>query len=749
MNKNPSIQNINSLLELYRNKKFKDVEKLALNFTQEFPDHPFGLKILSLALKQNGKLSESLIINKKVLKITPQDYESHTNLGNTLYELGKLEEAETSHKKAISLKPDYAEAYYNLSITVEKLDRLDDAKIYLIQAIKHKSDFIEAYNNLGMLLLKTRNLNEAKKILKQAIILNPTYYGVYTNLGNVLKELGEFNESEYYHQKAISLNPDHAESYTNLGNVLKEINKFKEAEACYKKSISLNPNLAESYYNLAITCEELKKIDEAIISCQKALNINPQFIDAEILMFDLLKNISDFKVDYKLSNKLKSIDLNKNAISPFVTLSWIDDAEIQYQVSKIWVSKKLELVDDKKKSTKQKDQSQEYYNSVKPNISKKIKIGFFGADFHEHAVMYLMAGLFCNFNKKEFEVCIFSYGHKKFGEYRKRIKKNVDYFYDIAELSDEEIVTLAHKCNLEISIDLMTHTKYSRLKIFQHRISPIQISYLGYPGTSGANFIDYIVADPIIIPKEQRKFYSEKIIYLPHTYQPNDDRRVIEKVNTKRIDFNLPEKSFVFCCFNQSYKISRKEFNIWMRIMNNIDNSVLWLLKSNIWAEQNLQKEAEKNGINSNRIIFAEKVLVSKHLARHKHADLFIDTFNYNAHTTASDALWSGLPIVTKIGNQFSARVAASLLTAIDMPELITKTDEDYEKLILKIAANPKKLQELKKKLLNNKIKKPLFDTKRYTANFENGLKQAYKFYCNGNKPEDIKVEDRLSTDIN
>lgn len=748
MKKKPSIQQINTLLELYKEKKFKDVEKVALNFNQEFPNHPFGFKILGLTLKHSGKLSESLIVNKKVLEITPKDHESHTNLGNTLCELGKLDEAETSHKKAISLKPDYAEAYYNLSITYEKLNRLDDAKIHLMQAIKLKSNFIEAYNNLGMVLLKTRNLNDAIKILNQALKINPNYYGVYTNLGNVLKELGELNKSISYHQKAISLNPDKAESYTNLGNVLNELNKFKEAEVCYKKAISLKSNLADTYYNLAITCEELKKFNEAINYCQKALDIDFQFIDAEILLYDLLKNISDFNVENKLFDKLKLINLNENTISPFVTLSWVDNSEIQYHVSKTWVSKKLELAKDKKRITEQKNQFKDNYNLVKTNTAKKIKVGFFGADFHEHAVMYLMAGLFSNYSKKEFEIYVFSYGHKKFGEYREKIKKNIDYFHDIAELSNEDIVTLVHKYNIEISIDLMTHTRYSRSNIFQYRLSPIQINYLGYPGTSGANFIDYIIADPIIIPKEQQKFYSEKIIYLPHTYQPNDNKRIIKKMNTKRINLNLPEKSFVFCCFNQSYKISKKEFDIWMRIMNTVNNSVLWLLKSNMWAEQNLLEEAEKNGINSNRIIFAEKVSVSEHLARHKYADLFIDTFNYNAHTSASDALWAGLPVVTKIGNQFSARVAASLLTAIDMPELITKTDEDYEKLILKLANNPKTLQELKNKLFNNKLKTPLFDTKRYVANFERGLKQAYKLYCNGSKPKNIIVEDKFTSDL-
>ena len=745
MKKQPTNQQLHKLLELYKNKKFKDLEKLTLNFIEEFQDHPFVWKIRGLTLKQNGKLSEALFANKKVLKITPQDYESHTNLGNTLHQLGKFKEAEISHKRAINIKPDYAEAYYNLSITLEQLNKLDEAKINLMQAIELKSNFIEAYSNLGMVLFRLRKLDKAEKILKQAIILNSNYYGLYTNLGNVFKELGKLKEAKSCYEKAISLNPNHAESYTNLGNIFKEFRKLEKAEACHKKAISLKTDFAEAYYNLATTCEEFKKLNEAIFYYQKALDINPNYNNAKVYMFDQLKHICDFTVEDKLPSVLKLIRINEETVSPFVSLSWIDNAKIQLERSKIWASKKLELIENDNELNKKISTSA--YHKVNKSIlnkDKKIKVGFFSADFHEHAISYLISGLFCNYNKNQFEFYIFSYGYNKLGDYREKIKKNVNYFYDISELSDEEIITLLKKCDLEISIDLMGYTKYSRLNIFRNRLSPIQINFLGYPGTSGANFIEYIIADPIIIPKEQRQFYSEKVIYLPHTYQPNDDKREIKEMNTKKIDFNLPEKSFVFCCFNQSYKISKNEFIIWMRVMKKVENSVLWLLKSNIWAEQNLREEAKKHGINPNRIIFAEKISPSKHLSRHQHADLFIDTFNYNAHTTASDALWSGLPLVTKIGNQFAARVAASLLNAVGMPELITKTEEDYEKLILEIAFNPKLLTELKLKLSKNKLKKPLFNTKIYTKHFESGLQQAYKIYCDGKKPEDIKVEDHF-----
>ena len=322
----------------------------------------------------------------------------------------------------------------------------------------------------------------------------------------------------------------------------------------------------------------------------------------------------------------------------------------------------------------------------------------------------------------------------------KRIMLAVDEFVDIKDLTVEEITKIIHGKKIDISIDLNGFTKNSKTEIFQNRISPIQINYLGYPGTMGADFMDYIVADPVLISSEYRKFYSEKVIYMPNTYQPNDNLRKIDKKNSKRSDYNLPDNAFVLCCFNQSYKISHLEFNIWLKILKKIPNSVLWLFKHNKWAEQNLIKEITKYGLDPSRLIFADRTTNSEHLARHKHADLFVDTFNYNAHTTASDALYVGLPIVTKMGKQFSARVCASLLNAVGLPELVVNTKEEYEKLILDLASDNEKLKKIKSKLLSNKDKSPLFDSETYTKNFEQALKEVFELYLKNKPTQDIWI---------
>ena len=291
---------------------------------------------------------------------------------------------------------------------------------------------------------------------------------------------------------------------------------------------------------------------------------------------------------------------------------------------------------------------------------------------------------------------------------------------------------LAREHQLDIAINLGGYTHQSRSNPFAMRMAPIQVNYLGYPSTMGADFMDYIIADETVIPTTHEQFYSEKVLRLPGSYLPSDDQRPVAKTDTTRADFGLPENGFVFCSFNASYKISPAEFDIWMRLLLQVEGSVLWLSYMNEWAIENLKQEAEKRGVSSERIIFATRLEEnSEHLARHKHADLFLDTVNYNAQTTASDALWMGLPVVTKQGEQFAARVASSLLNALDMGELVTASVQEYETRILELATDPDQLNAVRTKLANNVKSKPLFNTKSYTQNFENALEEALELSLN------------------
>jgi predicted O-linked N-acetylglucosamine transferase (SPINDLY family) len=377
----------------------------------------------------------------------------------------------------------------------------------------------------------------------------------------------------------------------------------------------------------------------------------------------------------------------------------------------------------------------------KKKLNKKIRIGYYSADFREHAMSYLLANLFEQHDKSKFELIAFSFGSEKNDEIKNRISNSFDKFVDVNSKSDKEIYKLSKDFKIDIAVDLMGFTQNSRFNIFIQRCAPIQVNYLGYPGTSGANCIDYLIADKILIPKENQKYFSEKIVYMPDSYQVNDSKRKIsDKVFTKK-ELNLPEDGFVFCCFNQSYKITPYVYDIWMKLLKRVDGSVLWLIKDSDIGSHNLKKEAQKRGVEPDRIIFAEKMSNSEHLARHRLADLFIDTFPYTAHTTCSDALWSGLPVITKMGESFVSRVSASLLTAIGLPELITKTEKDYEELTFKIARDKSLLNEIKKKLNKNRAIKPLFNTKLFTKNIESAFQIMHERYHSDIPIKNIEIK--------
>jgi predicted O-linked N-acetylglucosamine transferase (SPINDLY family) len=385
-------------------------------------------------------------------------------------------------------------------------------------------------------------------------------------------------------------------------------------------------------------------------------------------------------------------------------------------------------------------------DSVLPAIDRptqtpaRLRIGYFSGDFHSHAVMRLIVKMFELHDRSSFEIQAFSFGPNEDDEMHQRLIKNFDSFHDVRDMTDEGVAELARREGIDIAVDLTGYTQYGRSGILAYRAAPIQVSYLGYPGSMGADFIDYLIADSTLIPEENQKFYSEKIVYMPDCYQVSDNSRPHPATDISRAALGLPETGFVFCCFNNSYKITPREFDIWMRLLGQVEGSVLWLLQSNQWAEENLKQEAQTRGIDPGRIIFSSKCGYSEYLARLTKADLFLDTFNYNAGAVANDALWCGLPILTRQGQSYVARMVSSLLNAIDMPELITTTETDYEKLALDLATSPKKLKSLKAKLARNKDNTPLFNTEQFTSNIERAYAEMYNRHVNGEKPEHLLV---------
>jgi predicted O-linked N-acetylglucosamine transferase (SPINDLY family) len=370
---------------------------------------------------------------------------------------------------------------------------------------------------------------------------------------------------------------------------------------------------------------------------------------------------------------------------------------------------------------------------------QKIRIGYFSADFKNHPVAFLIAELFELHDRRQFELVGFSFVMAN-DEMRKRLVKSFDQFIEVGRKSDIEVAQLCRSFDVDIAVDLTGLTQDARTGIFAHRAAPIQVNYLGYPGTMGAEYIDYIIADKILISPEFQSCYSEKVVYLPNSYQVNDRKRVISEKIFTRQELGLPVNGFVFCCFNNNYKILPQTFEGWMRTLKSVEDSVLWLLQDNLWAAQNLKKEAQNQGIDAQRLVFAERMPLPDHLARHRLADLFLDTFPYNAHTTTSDALWAGLPVLTLIGQSFASRVAASLLNTIGLPELIANTQEEYEALAIELALNTKRLADIKLKLAKNRLSTPLFNTPLFTKNLEAAYIQMYERHHSGLEPDHISI---------
>ena len=664
---------------------------------------------------KRGEVSEAQKFYKAILTAVPNNEKAQA----ALTALHKVQASTNTQSPPQEIINQLASLYNSgqLTAAVEQAQALTEQYPYAFVV----------WNILGAANKGLGDLDKASQSFKKVTELNPNYTDGHNNLGVTLKNQGKLDEAIEAYNKALSLKPDSAGAYNNMGNALQEQGKFDEAIASYNKALAIKPDYAEAYNNMGNTFKGQGELEEAIEAYKKALDLKPKYEAARSQKFHQQAQICDWKAVEKDFSLLLELVVSGEAIEPFSALALEDAPERHRLRSETYARKNFPV-----KLQKQFEKPSQ--------MPERLRIGYFSADFKEHPASYLMFKVIECHDRSLFDVYGYSIGQPKFDKMREKISEAFDVFRDIHSLSDIEALKTIHNDKIDIAIDLTGYTNQCRTGLFSYRLAPIQINYLGYPGTLGADFIDYIVADQNLIPESFQQFYTEKPIYLPHTYWPTDNTVIISQKVQTREDMGLPSDGFVFCCFNNNYKISPKEFGIWMRLMTKVEGSVLWLLKSNKWAEQNLKKEAEARGISADRVIFAERVENSEHLARHRLADLFLDTFNYNAHTTASDALWAGLPVVTKLGRGFAARVAGSLLSAVGLPELITHDEEAYEVLILKLATNPKKLDKIKKKLEVNRLSQPLFNTEQYTKHLENGYRQAYQKYFDGESPNTIIV---------
>lgn len=584
-------------------------------------------------------------------------------------------------------------------------------------------------------------------------------------------ESGQVPQAIKAFKMALELDPKFYESWFNLGLVYQKLNRLTEAIECYNKNIenyAQNPfalkNLAlcyslvgntqkaleiarllngegdnwESYFNLGTTAQIAGEVEEGIKNYEKAIKLNPEFGLSYGQLYNLYSRICDWDSAKKLEPIINKFNLRAvrtggmPAELPYGNISRQQDPKMNFLIAQL----KAQDIENKAKADKV-----QFVQDRKGMVNnKKIRIGYLSSDFHDHATVHLILGLLRSHNRNDFEIVAYSYGVQDDSIYRKNVINAVDVFRDISGLNDKEAAVVVYKDVIDILVDLKGHTNGNRLGIMALRPAPISVTWLGFPGTTGGNFIDYLIADRIVVPKKEAEFFSEKIIYLPNSYQVNNNEQKIQDSRFKRKDFGLPENGVVFASFNQAYKISPETFSSWMRILKTVPDSVLWLYEKMASASENLKKEAKKAGVDPDRLIFAGNLPKEEHLARIKLADLSLDTFTYNGHTTTSDCLWAGVPVITLEGDHFASRVSASLLTAIGLPELITHSQKEYESLAISLAKNPRKLQSVRESLILNRKSCALFDTKKFTADLETIYAAMYKNFISGGKPEEMVI---------
>ncbi|WP_091681184.1 tetratricopeptide repeat protein [Methylocapsa palsarum] len=721
-------QDLANALEYYRAGRYGEAHRLYADVLAAQPDHFLCLHHLGLIAHQRGDHESAARLVARAVAAKPDYVEALSNLGAIFRALRRPDDSIAATRRAIDLDPNCAQAYSNLGNAFEDQGLLGDALDAYRRAAALNPRFVEAHANAANVLRKLNRPQEAVAVCEAIISQRPDAPEPYFNLGNVLRELCRPGPAIEAYRRAIALRPDFAEVYVNLGNALQD-EEYEEASAAYREAIALRPAMAEAHANLGAALENLGRLGEAIDCFAAAVKLDPEMLPIRVWLQHKRRLVCDWDGIKNEEAELSAlIAQNCEGVHPFAVLSMATTAADQLQICRSHaaaVSTRLEHFTP----------AREVYEG-----GRKLRIGYLSSDFCRHATALLMAELFERHDKTRFEIIAYSHGPDDFSALGARLRAAFDEFVDVRALSDDAAAARIHADRIDVLIELKGYTKGARTGISARRPAPVQVNFLGFPGTMGATFIDYIIADPFVLPFDQQEFFSEKIAHLPHCYQPNDTQRVISELTPTRAACGLPEHGFVFCSFNNTYKITPDFFDIWMRLLANIPGSVLWLLDANALVKDNLRKEAARRGLDPDRLVFAPKQASPEHLARHRLADLFLDTSPYNAHTTASDALWAGLPLLTYAGETFAGRVAGSLLRAVGLPELVTDSPAAYEAMALRLASAPGLLQTFRHRLLGNLRRTPLFDIEAYTRHLEAALTQMWETWANGGEPRAFAV---------
>ncbi|MDP2241947.1 MAG: tetratricopeptide repeat protein [Burkholderiales bacterium] len=727
------------------------------------PDWPEVLNNRGNVLHGLGRYEEALASFDRALALVPGEAMLHSNRGNTLRELGRYGEALASLEQALELKPGYPDALINRGTVLRNLKRYDEALADFdrvlasypahVATLNNRStvlqdlgrhaealtafdrilalqpDAVVAINNRAISLMEMDRHEEALLSAERALALEPVSVEALVNRSKALRRLKRYGEALVSLERALALDPGWPDGLTSRGNVMRDLGRYVECVADYEKALMLDPGNTAALFNLSNVLRDLRRYDGAAQVMERLVSLAPDWPYAAGLMMEAKIVCCDWgDFENNVQRVVQGINEGKKITFPLYFLAISDSAAEQLMCARTYAA-------DKYPALGKPPWSGERYRH------HRIRVAYLSGDLRGHAVSYLMAGLFERHDQVRFETIALSFRPREDSEMGRRVAAAFGRFVDVSGMSDSGVAALMREMEVDIAVDLMGYTTDCRTGILAQRPAPIQINYLGFPGTMGADYIDYILADRYVIPPEHRADYAEKVVYLPETYQVNDDKRRIAGLTPTRTECGLPRSGFVFCCFNNPYKIAPQIFDVWMRLLLRVEGSVLWLIESYEVASCNLRQEAERRGVAPERLVFSQWSSLGDYYARYRLADLFLDTLPFNAGTTASDALWAGVPVLTCTGEAFASRMAGSLLHAVGLPELITENLRDYEALALELAGDTEKLAAIRAKLAEHRATYPLFDTDRFRRHIEAAYITMWERHQRGEPPQSFAVE--------
>jgi predicted O-linked N-acetylglucosamine transferase (SPINDLY family) len=717
--------------------------------------------LLAVAYMQERKPDDAEAQFARATKLDATVAEIWANRGNNQIALGNPARALEFLQRALVLRPDFPEALYNQAKLLADEERYDEALAAYERCVRLVPQFADALNNRGTVLAKLGRHDEALTSYDTCLAISRTADTLY-NRGNALVALGRHEEALASYDASLAAAPDTLATLTNRANLLVSLRRYDEALASCDRAVLIAPDAPDVLDRRGNLLAALGRDEEAFASFDICVTIAPGYVPAWTSVMKLLVQRRRFEEAQKVIGKLLALDPDADfaqgslALAKLSLCDWDGLAEVisalrdqvtqgkavtlPFHTIPTLTSPHEQLLCARARVAFQFPQASAAGGMAGRYAHDRIRLAYLSADFREHPVSELLAGLIECHDRRRFEVIGISFGPDDDSGMRARLRSGFERFIDVDRQSDLETARIMRALEVDIAVDLTGFTQDARPGVLALRPAPIQVAYLGYPGTSGAPFIDYILADRTTVPDEDRVFYSERVVYLPDSYQPNE-RRDIAAGTPTRGESGLPERGFVFCCFNQNIKITPEMFDVWMRLLLRLDGSVLWLSSTHATAAANLRSEAMRRGVAAERLIFATRVArKDDHLARHRLADLFLDTLPYNAHASASDALWAGVPIVTCLGRTFAGRVAASLLHAIGLPELVTHSLAEYEALATRLASEPALLAAVKTKLAENRLTRPLFDIARFRRGIEAAYSTMYERHRRGEAPESFAV---------